>query len=192
METAPRLDASRPSNLRLIAFALTAIGALVMGIGSVLTWVTVGFADAITLQTASPGTDLGAGLITLVCAVVVLVLIIVSRLVSSRARRVIAVVVIAAAAVSTALAAWFALSAADHYSPVQDETLVNELAQATGKTAEQMRSALAQVVDQLGGYTHVGIGPWVAVLGGLAAIAGGILTLRWANRISEPAELPPH
>jgi hypothetical protein len=65
VESAPRLDASRPSNLRLAAFALTALGALVMGVGSLLTWVTVGFADQLSLQTSSPGTDLAAGLITL-------------------------------------------------------------------------------------------------------------------------------
>jgi VIT1/CCC1 family predicted Fe2+/Mn2+ transporter len=31
-----------------------------------------------------------------------------------------------------------------------------------------------------------------AVVGGVAAIAGGVLTLRWANRVSQPAALPPH
>jgi hypothetical protein len=192
VETAPRLDASRPSSLRLAAFAVTVVGAVVMGIGSLLTWVTVGFADQVSLQTSSPGTDVSAGLLTLVCAVVVLLLVIVSRLVSNRARRVIAVVIIAAAAVSTALAAWFALSAADHYSPVENDTLVNALAQATGKSVDQVRDALAGVIDQLGGYTHVGPGPWIAVVGGLVAIGGGVLTLRWANRVSEPTELPPH
>jgi len=45
MEAAPRMDTSRPSNLRLAAFALTSLGALVIGIGSILTWVTVGFSD---------------------------------------------------------------------------------------------------------------------------------------------------
>jgi hypothetical protein len=192
VESAPRLDASRPSNLRLAAFALTALGALVMGVGSLLTWVTVGFADQLSLQTSSPGTDLAAGLITLVCAVVVLVLVMISRLVSNRARRVMALVIIVTAAASTALAVWFVMSAGDHYSPVQDDTLVNTLAQATGKTADEVRGALVQVIDQLGGYTHVGLGPWIVIVGGLAAIAGGVLTLRWAARVSGPTDLPPH
>jgi hypothetical protein len=37
MEPAPRMDTSAPSDLRLVAFVLTAVGALAIGVGSVLT-----------------------------------------------------------------------------------------------------------------------------------------------------------
>lgn len=183
MEASPRLDASRPSRLRLAAFATTAAGALLMGLGSLLTWVTIGFRDEISIQTISPGTDLAAGLFTLIAAVVVLVLLIVSRAVADGVRRIIAVVIVALGVAATALAAWFLLSAADHYSPVDDDRLVNALAQVTHKTIEEVRTALASVIDQLGGYTHVGPGPWVAVAGGVLVIAGGALTLVWAGRV---------
>jgi tryptophan-associated transmembrane protein len=193
METAPRLDASRPSSLRALGFALTAAGALAMGVGSLLDWITVGLRDLTSLQTTIPGTDVGAGRIALVAAVIVLVLVIVSRVVAGPARRWIALVIVVAAGVATVISTWFVVSAADHFSPVDDETLVNAVAQATGKSADEVRTALVSVIDQLGGYTHVGPGPWVAIVGGLLAIAGGVITYVWASRVAaEPTELPPH
>jgi hypothetical protein len=191
METSPRLDASRPSSLRLVSFVAIAAGALIMGVGSLLTWVTVGFKDQLSIQTVSPGTDLSAGIITLVSAVVILVLVLVSRFVADGVRRVIAVVIIAAGALSSGLAAWFIIAAPDHYSPVEDESLVNELAQVLGKSVDEVRNALASVIEQLGGYTHVGPGPWVAIVGGVLVIAGGVLTLRWAMREKQPTEPSP-
>ena len=57
----------------------------------------------------------------------------------------------------------------------------------------EIRSALVSVIDQLGGYTHVGPGPWVVIAGGVLAIVGGILTFRWATRVMmNPEPLPPH
>jgi hypothetical protein len=184
MEAEPRLDASAPSSLRLAAFVLTAVGALAMGVGSLLTWVTVGIADAEGIQTVSPGTDLAGGLFTLVSAVVILVLVVMSRLVGDGARRILAAVVILMGSLSALLAAWFVNAAPDYYSPVDDQKLIDAIASATGKTPEQVRAALAQVIDQLGGYTHVGPGPWVVIVGAALAIAGGILTLRWARAIA--------
>jgi len=187
MEAEPRMDASRPSNLRLVAFVLTAGGALVMGIGSLLTWVTVGIADQLSVQTVSPGTDLAAGLFTLVSAVVILVLVVMSRLVGDRARRILAGVVILLGALSALLAAWFVKAAPDYYSPIDDQKLIDAIASATGRSPDQVRAALATVIDQLGGFTHVGPGPWVVIVGGALAIAGGILTLRWATAIGSPS-----
>ena len=184
MEAEPRLDASAPSSLRLAAFVLTAVGALVMGIGSLLTWVTVGIADAEGIQTVSPGTDLAAGLFTLVSAVVILVLVVMSRLVGDGARRVLSAVMILMGSLSALLAAGFIKAAPDYYSPVDDQKLIDAIASATGKTPDQVRAALAQVIDQLGGYTHVGPGPWVVIAGAALAITGGILTLRWARTIA--------
>jgi len=184
MEAEPRMDASAPSGLRLAAFALTAAGALVMGVGSLLTWVTVGIADANGIQTVSPGTDLAAGLITLASAVVILVLVVMSRLVRDGVRRILAAVVIIVGSLSALLAAWFVKAAPDYYSPVDNQALIDAIATATGKSPEEVKTALAQVIDQLGGYTHVGPGPWVVIIGGVLVVAGGILTLLWARAIA--------
>jgi Tryptophan-associated transmembrane protein (Trp_oprn_chp) len=192
MDAEPHLEASHTSERRLAGFALTASGALVVGIGSLLTWVTVGIADQGNAQTVSPGTDLAGGLITLVCAVVVLVLALVSRAVGDAIRRIVSMVVIAAGAFAAALATYFISAAPSHYSPVDDDKLVDAIATATGRSVEEVRIALAQVIDTLGGYTHVGPGPWVVIVGGVLVIAGGVLTLRWAQRRrpNEGAGLP--
>jgi hypothetical protein len=144
----PRLDASRPSNLRLAGFALTAGGALLMGIGSVLTWVTVGIADQFSVQTVSPGTDLSGGVITLVCAVVVLVLVVVSRFVPGTVRRWISVVVIVAGAVASAVAGYFIWAAPTHYSPVDDQRLVDAIATARAdhRQARRLHARRARAV----------------------------------------------
>ncbi len=182
MDTKPRTSATHHSSLRLTGFVLAAGGALLIGIGSLLTWVTVGIADQLSVQTVSPGTDLSAGLITLVAAVAVLVLILLSRSVAESAGRAISLVVIALGTAAAALAAWFIVAAPSHYSPVDDDRLVGALAAATGRGVDEVRTALANVVDELGGYTHVGPGPWVVIVGALAVIAGGVLTLRWVTR----------
>jgi hypothetical protein len=40
------------------------------------------------------------------------------------------------------------------------------------------------VADKLGPYTNVGAGPCVVVIGGLMVVVGGVLTVRWAARLS--------
>ena len=184
MEAQPRLDASAPSSLRLAAFVLTAAGALVIGVGSLLTWVTVGIAGANGIQTASPGTDLVAGLITLVGAVAILVFVVMSRLVGDAARRILAAIVILLGSLSALLASWFVWAAPRTYSPVDSQALNDAIATATGRSPEAVQTTLAKVIDQLGGYTHVGPGPWVVIVGGVLVIGGGILTLRWARAIA--------
>jgi hypothetical protein len=94
------------------------------------------------------------------------------------------------------VAGYFIWAAPTHYSPVDDERLVTALANATGRSIEEVRTALAQVIDQLGGYTHVGPGPWIVLIGGVLVIVGGVLTLQWSARLrsaprstlTEPAE----
>jgi hypothetical protein len=98
--------------------------------------------------------------------------------------------------VGAALAAWFIVAAPDHYSPVDDERLVSALSAILKKTPDEIRAGLASVIAKLGGYTHVGPGPWVVIAGGVLAAVGGVLTLRWTNRLrasataEEPAQSP--
>jgi hypothetical protein len=186
MEATPHMDTSRPSNLRLAAFALTASGALVIGVGSILTWVTVGFADPSLAALTSPtkGTDIADGKIALGCAVATLLLVVVSRVVSDTVRAVMAGIVVVAGGLATAVAALFIRSAPTNYTPIDSEGLVARIAAYLGKTPDEIRAALAGVADKLGPYTNVGAGPWVVVIGGLMVIAGGVLTVRWAARLS--------
>jgi tryptophan-associated transmembrane protein len=185
METQPRLDTSRPSNLRLAGFALTAVGALVMGVGARLDWVTVGLGQIPNSQSVDNGADLLAGKIALGCAIAVLILVLVGRATSGRWRIALGIVTIALAAFVAALAAWFIVGAPDHYSPVDNERLVAALAAVFKKTPDEIRAGLASTIDQLGGYTHVGPGPWVVIVGGVLVIVGGVLTLRWARRLRQ-------
>lgn len=186
MEATPHMDTSRPSNLRLAAFGLTALGALAIGVGSILTWVTVGFSDQnlAPLTSATRGTDVRDGKITLACAVATLILVIASRLVSDTVRAVLAGVVIVAGGLATAVAAMFIRSAPTDYPPIDSEALVAKIAAYLQKTPDEIRAALAGVATKLGPYTRVGAGPWVVLGGGVMVVVGGILTVRWAARLS--------
>lgn len=186
MEAAPQMDASRPSTLRLAAFALTAIGALVIGVGSILTWVTVGFSQEqlAALASATKGTDITDGKVTLGCAVVTLILIIASRVVSDTVRAVLAGIVVVAGGAAVTVALLFISTAPTRYTPIDSETLVSKIATLISKSPDDVRAALAAVSDKLGPYTDIGAGPWIVVTGGLMVMVGGVLTVRWAARLS--------
>ena len=186
MEDAPQMDASRPSNLRLTAFALTAVGALIIGVGSILTWVTVGFSqpELAALTSATKGTDITDGKVTLGCAVVALILVLVSRVVSDTVRAVLAGIVVVAGGLAVAVALSFISSAATKYTPIDSEAIVANLAARSGQSADAVRATLAAQADKLGAFTDVNTGPWVTLIGGLLVMVGGVLTVRWAARLS--------
>lgn len=185
-EPAPQMDASRPSNLRLIAFALTAIGALAIGVGSVLTWVSAGFTlPALSgLTSVTKGLDTNEGKIALGCAVAALILVVVSRVVSDAARAVLAGVMVVVGASAAVVGAMFISSASTNYSPIDNDSIVNRLAVELQHSPDEVRAALNTVSSQLGPYTTVGAGPWIVIAGGIMVAAGGILTVRWAARVS--------
>jgi hypothetical protein len=176
----------------LTGFALSIGGALVLAVASRLEWVTVGFSQLPNSQSIYIGTDIGAGRFALGAAVLLLILVLLGRAVDRRWRAAISIAMLVIAAIATAFAGWFAISAPDHYSPVDNDQLVAALAQTLKKTPDEIRAGLANVVSQLGGYTHLGPGPWVAMVGGALAIVGAALTLRWARALSstDPAAEP--
>lgn len=185
-EAEPRMDASAPSDLRLTAFVLIACGALAIGVGSILTWVTAGFTKAglTELTSVTKGIDTNEGKVALGCAAVALILVVVSRVVSDAARAVLAGMLVVVGALAAVAGAMFISSASTAYSPIDSESIVNALAAQLHQPPEAVRAALATVSSDLGPYTKVSAGPWVVIAGGLMVAAGGVLTVRWAARLS--------
>jgi hypothetical protein len=186
MEAAPRMDTSAPSNLRLVAFVLTAVGALAIGVGSVLTWVSAGFTQPGLegLTSVTKGLDTNEGKVALGCAVAALILAVVSRVVSDTARAILAGVMVIVGALAAVVGSLFISSASTTYSPIDSESIINRLAAQLNKPADQVRAALATVADTLGPDTKIGAGPWIVIAGGIMVAVGGVLTVRWAARLS--------
>lgn len=161
MDAAPALDATKPSSLRLVGFALSMIGAVLIGYGATTTWITVGNDAGGNTDTVIPGIDLIDGVVALVCAVVVLVGVLGTRMASGiGARKVLASIAIAAGFVAFALGGAFLLVGTSRSAVIEGEPADVELV--------------------------FGAGPSLVLLGGILAFVGGILSLAWASRISDP------
>jgi Tryptophan-associated transmembrane protein (Trp_oprn_chp) len=181
MEAAPELNATPPSPLRLWGFLLTAVGALLAGVASLLVWVTVGLTNAAVLNAAYHGTDLADGRLVLTGAVVMLIAVLGSRFVHTRnSRIVVAMLAITGGLLAAVVAIRFLVTAASRFPPVSS-ALVQVAAQVEKTTPEQ-------IVARFGGFTTVSLAPWLALSGGLIGTAGGVLTLRWARRTVERAK----
>jgi hypothetical protein len=172
-EPEPRLDASRPSGLRAAGFLLTAVGGLLIGLGAVGVWLTVGIPGE-SAHTSIRGTDLPDGRVALVCALVVLVSLVASRLVRSRsARLTLAVFTLVAGLVAAALGIAFLATGDDRASVVQTIGIPTDL------------------WARFGVFRDLGLGVWLVVTGGVLGAAGAVLTLSWARRApqaSTPAD----
>lgn len=183
MDRVPTFDASRPSPLRLAGFLATVVGALLAGVGATLTWVTVGIEVAEGIDTDTKGVDVWDGQVVLACAVIMLIAVLVTRMTSSDGlRRSFAAVVIGAGFVALAVATAFVLSATTRFDPIEDDALVSAIAEAAGVPEDQVRASIDETLEELGAFTTIGPGPYLAIAGGLAGVVGGVLVLAWANR----------
>ncbi len=183
MDRTPRVDASRPSPLRLAGFLTTVAGGLLAGVGATLTWVTVGIEVAEGIDSVTKGIDLWDGQVVLACALVMLIAVLVTRMASSDGlRRSFAAVVIGAGFVTLAVATAFVLSATTRFDPVEDDALVSAIAEASGVPEDQVRASIDDTLEELGAFTTVGPGPYLAIAGGLAGVVGGVLVLAWVSR----------
>jgi hypothetical protein len=143
-----------PSPLRLAGFLATAMGAIGLGLGAVLTWVTVPAPKDVAgdVDLVYKGLDIGAGKVALVAALVLLVGLIALR--GARTRRgetVIAIVIILAAAAGATAALYILIFANRRYG-LPDQPSVTR-----------------------------GLGVILASAGGIVAILGGVLDLAWAR-----------
>ena len=186
MEPAPAMNVSRPSALRLSGFVVSAVAALLAGIGSVLTWVTLGLRNQASVTSDIRGLDIADGKLVLGAAVVILVAVVSTRLVAPRARTIVAAAVLVAAIVVLVVAAAFLLRASDRFEAVDSDVLVQKIAEATGVPADAVRPRMEEVVARLGGFTDVGPGAWLALAGGVVGTAGGVLVVAWGRRTAVP------
>ena len=177
------MDASPTSPLRLAGFLLVALGALLVGIGSVLLWMTVGMKGDTSgvLTSKIPGVDLSQGKVTLAIAILSLIGVLLVRAVrSARARRAISVGLIVAGLVAAGVAGAMIVTGASRYESQAVDVVTSAVAQALGKPEAEVRPIVQAAKDQVGVVASVGVGPWLTLLGGLLAAAGGALTLAWA------------
>ena len=162
-------------------------GALVAGLGSLTTWVTVGIRD-VPIDSVFRGTDIPDGRIVLASAIAMLGAVLVSRLLRTpAARKAVAAVVIAGGVLCVGMAGAFVVTATSRFEPANSEALADAL--------DVTEAELMAMLDAEGvlGFTEVGAGPYLALLGGVLGVLGGVLVLAWASRTdaTEPIRESP-
>jgi len=156
------LSLDRPTPLRLWGFLVTAVGALVAGLGSVLDWVVLGFPgdERGTLDVPVKGVDVWEGKVVLAAAVLSLVGTLVLRLLhGTDARRAVALGVVTLGALAMALAISVAIRADARFAGTDgvDEIAAN-LSEQLGTPIDEVRS---QVQEEYGSQLRVELGAGV-------------------------------
>jgi hypothetical protein len=154
-----------------IAGILGIVGGALMALGSFLAWAEVSGGGTSVTAKGVDGSDgyitLGAGLVAVVAGIVM----------AMETRRVLAVLVILAGIVGGGLGLYDALTAKDSVLDAAAE----ELAPAFGASAQAVRIALDQAIDAGQLSVSISIGLYIVIGGGIVALAGGILGLRWGE-----------
>jgi hypothetical protein len=170
------LSTERPSSLRLIQFAFTALGGLLMGVGALLTWARVSLGPDIE-GVETKGVDVVEGKVVLGVAVLVLLSIpLLRRAPSTGARRALVALVLLASLAAGALTLWDIVAKDDRLGlPVLDETQ-RQVAEDTGLPLPGIK--------QLQALTFVELEPgiYVALAGAALGVIGGALGLAWIRR----------
>ena len=170
------LSTARPSSLRLIQFAFTALGGLLMGVGALLTWAEVSLGPDVD-GVDTKGVDTVEGKVVLGIAVLVLLSIpFLRRAPSTGARRALVACVLLGSLAAGALTLWDIVAKDDRLGlPVLDEKQ-REVAEASGLPLPGIK--------QLQALTFVELKPgiYVALAGAGLGIIGGALGLAWIRR----------
>ncbi len=170
--------------LRLAGFLLTAAGSALAGVGSLLTWASVGFRGDVAGTLALPvrGVDVGEGRAVLVLAVGSLLGVLLLRPSPGRAPQLLAVLLIAAGLVSAGLAlADGALAARRFVDRSRLDGIARALSLQLGRPYREVRERLGREFEATV-WVGRGAGLFLVVAGGAVGASGGGLTLAWARR----------
>ena len=147
---------------RFAGFVVASVGALLMGGGATATWITVGIANE-SAHTAIRGTDLPDGVVVLLCAIAALAAVVATRIAgSTRARKAFGGLATVAGLVAGAIGAAFLIG---------------------GKNRDAVIKALGIPRDiwlQFGAFRTLGPGAYLALMGGLLGVFGGLMMVLWA------------
>jgi hypothetical protein len=191
------LDVSRPTPLRLFGFIFTALGGLLIALGSVSDWATVVFLGQTFRDSATPGIDLAEGKVALGLGVLMLVGIVALRIArTTGARRLLATGICLAAVAAITLAVFDIVRADDRFGGYAVDKLAEQLAATSGLSLEQARNDVETYIEQKGSI-DIGLGLWLVLGGGGLGLMGGLLDLAWvrqqrlraAGEDQEPASL---
>jgi hypothetical protein len=174
------LDTSKPSPLRLLGFVFTAVGGLLIALGSLQTWATVGIAAdrAGVLDTAIPGVDTGEGKATLAIGILLLVGIVALRVAgSSGARRAIGVAIVVLSLGALAIGIVDLVKADTRFADEGARRMV-----AARQSPGPVTIAASTDFLAAGTTVEIGIGLWSVIVGGAVGVLGGLLDLAWVGQ----------
>lgn len=184
------LDASTLSRLRAAAFLATAVGALLIGIGALRPWVTVGFGldTKGVLDSTVVGTDVSDGKFLLAVAVGLLIGIGALRLLRSRtARRVVSALMLLGGLAAAGIAITDLARLDQRFAAVGVEAVAKTVSSQLHIPLEQASHDLSTAIDKLGGQDiSPEAGLLIVIAGGFLAALGGGLSLAWVSQRGDP------
>jgi hypothetical protein len=176
------LDVSRPTPLRLFGFVFTALGGLLIALGSISDWATVVFLGQTFPDSATPGIDVPEGKLVLTLAVLMLVGIVAMRLARTIGiRRLLAGGICIAAAAAITVAAFDVVRADDRFGGYAVDKLAEQLSASSGIPLEQARTRVEAFIGTEGSI-DIGLGLWLVLSGGVLGLVGGLLDLAWVGQ----------
>ena len=178
------LDVSRPTPLRLLGFLFTAAGGLLIALGSLLTWATVGIVSDTegVLDTAIPGIDRAEGVATLAMGVAILIGLVALRVVASQAARRAVALLITVCAAGALLVGLLDLSdTRSRFDDAGAERIIETVSQERSVPIEEARRGFEEIDSSVIEITR-GSGLWTLVAGGALGLIGGLLDLVWVRR----------
>jgi hypothetical protein len=176
------LDVSRPTPLRLFGFVFTALGGLLIALGSISDWATVVFLGQTFPDSATPGIDVPEGKLVLALGVLMLGGIVAMRLARTVGiRRLLAGGICIAAAAAITVAAFDVVRADDRFGGYAVDKLAEQLSASSGIPLEQARTRVEAFIGTEGSI-DIGLGLWLVLSGGVLGLVGGLLDLAWVGQ----------